>query len=159
MSDIYRTSVSNLPNVFCVCLSLCDLLEEEQAALPHCSHHKLPGTLHLSGSPAGRLHPLYETQVGECLGCEGFSRAEWVELNFCISHTGGLAWEIIMYELLLLLPRCKVSGQRDLRTVKDLVSYLRGEFHCTDPLLLRSLNGVLGYVSFKGELCHFFATN
>lgn len=61
---------------FCVCLSLCDLSEEKQAALPHCSHHKLPGTLYLSGSPAGRLHPLYETQVGECLFCEGFSRAE-----------------------------------------------------------------------------------
>lgn len=84
MSDICRTSVSHLPNV---CLSLCDLSEEEQAALPDCSHHKLPGTLYLSGSPAGRLHPLHETQVGECLCCEGFS----AELNIYISHTGGLA--------------------------------------------------------------------
>lgn len=39
------------------------LSEKEQAALPHCSDHKLPGPLHLSGSPAGRLHSLYEAQV------------------------------------------------------------------------------------------------
>lgn len=85
----YLPEVSHLPNVF-LCVSVCDLSEKEQAALPHCSHHKLLGTLYIAGSPAGRLHPLHETQVGESLRREDFWSAYRVELSdMCISHTAG----------------------------------------------------------------------
>lgn len=43
--------------------------EEEQSTLPCCSHHQLPGSLHLPGSPPGGLCPLLAAQVrrhGHC---------------------------------------------------------------------------------------------
>ena len=50
-------------------LPIFPLLEEEQAALPHCRHHQLPGALCLAGGPPRRLCALHAPAVSDLTRC------------------------------------------------------------------------------------------